>query len=65
MLDIIFSRRNLDATFAYNGTTKLYSVVSAAMGDETFKFASTLASQRESMIANIQKVLDSVKNLDD
>jgi len=65
MLDIIFARRNLDATFAYNGTTKLYSVVSAAMKDETFKFASTLASQRESMIANIQKVLDTVKNLDD
>ncbi len=60
MLDIIFGARGVDVGLLYHETTKLQTVLQDAMKATSFSWASTVAAEKDTLKANMQKVVDAI-----
>lgn len=65
MLDIIFKKRNLDITFAFDKETGIQSTISGVVKSESYNFASTEKAKRKLMTKQIDKIIASFESLDD
>ena len=65
MLDIIFARRNLDVSLAFNDMTNIQTLLQQAVTAKSFTFASTEASKRKSFRANIEKIVKQVNKIEE
>ena len=65
MLDIIFSARNFDISFAFNSTTQMKNFLQDNVISSTFKYTSNEASNRSRVEKAINNILEAVTGLEE